>query len=116
MCEFISFIRIKETEPKKNRPIGLAFGCSVRFSLDRRCGTRFAQTVLALSGLSFQCSTTQKGVRGLSQKKGSNPVGAPLGAIVLVKNRAERRSYNIAFDFVVDVDLWSRSGLPRSTG
>jgi hypothetical protein len=35
MGEFISFIRTKETEPKKSRPIVLAFGYSARFSLDR---------------------------------------------------------------------------------
>jgi hypothetical protein len=35
MDEFISFIRIKETEPKKSRPIVLAYGYSARFSLNR---------------------------------------------------------------------------------
>jgi reactive intermediate/imine deaminase len=33
--EFISFLRTKETEPKKSRPDVLAFGVSARFSLDR---------------------------------------------------------------------------------
>jgi hypothetical protein len=35
MGEFISFARTKETEPKKNRPIVLAFDYSARFSLNR---------------------------------------------------------------------------------
>jgi hypothetical protein len=35
MDEFISFVRTKETEPKKNRPDVLAYGCSARFSLNR---------------------------------------------------------------------------------
>jgi len=41
MGEFISFVRTKETEPKKSRPIVLASGYSARFSLDWRCGTRY---------------------------------------------------------------------------
>ncbi len=60
-------------------------------------------------------STTQKGVEDQSQKNGSNPVGAPSRRdYFFVKNRAETalRSYDVAFD----VDLESRSGLPRSAG
>jgi hypothetical protein len=35
MDEFISFVRTKETEPKKSRPEVLACGYSARFSLNR---------------------------------------------------------------------------------
>gem|GEM_PF-4273469 len=38
MCEFIYFVRTKETEPKKSRPDVLAYGHSARFSLDNPKG------------------------------------------------------------------------------
>jgi len=64
--EFISFAG-KRNEPKKSRPTVLACGCSARFGLGRRCGTRYAQTVLALSAPALPCSTTLK--RGLERKE-----------------------------------------------
>jgi len=65
MGEFISFVRTKETEPKKNRPVVLACGVSARFSLNRARWTRATPSDMhrALSGPDFQCSTTQKGMK-----------------------------------------------------
>jgi hypothetical protein len=60
MDEFISFVRTKETEPKKSRPDVLAYGCSARFSLDHTTSDMHR----ALSGPAFQYSTTQKGMGG----------------------------------------------------
>jgi hypothetical protein len=48
MGEYLFFEWPKKRYQKKGHPIVLAFGCSVRFSVERRCGTRYAQTVLAL--------------------------------------------------------------------
>jgi len=64
MDEFISFVRTKETEPKKNRPVVLACGCSARFSLSRALvNSGYAlRHAPRLSGPAFQCSTTQKGM------------------------------------------------------
>jgi hypothetical protein len=71
MGEFISFVRTKETEPKKTRPVVLAFGVSARFSLGTGRGEQLAALKHAphLSGPAFQCSTTQKGMGGQGQKK-----------------------------------------------
>ena len=47
MGETLFFEWPKKRVQKKGHPTVLAYGCSVRFSIERRCGTRCAQTVLA---------------------------------------------------------------------
>jgi len=80
MDEFISFVRTKETEPKKNRPDVLACGCSAHFSLNRaRVNSGYAlRQAPRYSGSDFQCSTTQKGIEvKIKRKDQTPPVGAP---------------------------------------
>jgi len=64
----------KEKVPKERPPYVLAFGVSVRFSLERALRNSLSLRQSSLfSALSLQCSTTQKGLE--DQNKGQNLVG-----------------------------------------
>ena len=74
MGEYLFFEWPKKRYQKKGHPAVLAFGVSVRFSVERslRNSLWLRQSSL-FSALSFQCSTTQKGLE--DQSKSQNLIG-----------------------------------------
>ena len=70
MCEFISFDG-KRNEPKKSRPysVGLRRLCALQLRPVAAELAALRQPSL-FSGLSLQCSTTQKGMKTRGKRKG----------------------------------------------
>ena len=74
MGEYLFFEWPKKRYQKKGHPAVLAFGCSVRFSLEQALRNSLSlRQSSRYSALNLQCSTTQKGLE--DKNKGQNLIG-----------------------------------------